>query len=175
MSVIGLFAILFSLFFKRVHVYHGRLYAVWGKGWGGVELGCFFVCSKSCGESTFAHECGHGLQNCIWGPLFPFVIGFPSMIRYWLRTFKTPKTKKTYAGILTLCIILLGALVMLIPFTVFFIIGILIMVYAIIIMFWLFLKEIPQYADNQRPKYDDIWFEGQASQWGERYVATDQI
>lgn len=122
MSTIGLLVILFSLFFKRVRVYHGRLYAVWGKGWGGMALGCFFVCSTSCGEDTFAHECGHGLQNCIWGPLFPFIIGVPSMIRYWYREIKSRKERHI-----------------------------------------------------KLPPYDSIWFEGQATRWGEKYVATDLI
>ena len=122
MSMIGLLVILFSLFFNKVRVYHGRLYAVWGKGWGGLELGCFFICSESSGEHTFAHECGHGLQNCIWGPLFPFVIGIPSMARYWYRYFK----RKNNPGI-------------------------------------------------KLPPYDSIWFEGQATKWGEQYVATDLI
>lgn len=32
MSSIGLIVILFSLPFKRVKTFHGRLYAVWGEG-----------------------------------------------------------------------------------------------------------------------------------------------
>lgn len=122
MSIIGLIVILFSLFFKKVKTYHGRLYAVWGERWGGVELGCFFVCSKT-GEydSLMAHECGHTLQNCIWGPLMPFVVCIPSAIRYWYREFKYHKKG-------------------LIPPT----------------------------------KYDDIWFEEQATKWGNKYILTNK-
>ena len=45
------------------------------------------------------HECGHGIQNCIWGPLMIFVVCIPSATRYWYREFKyhrkglTPPTK----------------------------------------------------------------------------------
>jgi hypothetical protein len=45
------------------------------------------LCDENAGEHTMAHECGHGLQNCIWGPLFPFVIAIPSAVRYWYREF----------------------------------------------------------------------------------------
>ena len=31
------------------------------------------------------HEFGHTFQNCLLGPLFPFMVAIPSAIRYWLR------------------------------------------------------------------------------------------
>lgn len=123
MSLIGLIVILISLPFGRVKTFHGRLYAVWGEGWGGMELGCFFVCSKSAQyDSLMAHECGHTLQNCIWGPLMPFVVCIPSAVRYWYREFKYHRKKLT-------------------PPT----------------------------------KYDDIWFEGQATEWGKKYILTNKL
>ena len=70
-----------------------------GKNWGGVELGMFFLCDNSNSESTMWHEHGHAIQNCFWGPLFPFVIAIPSAIRYKYRELKylkkgiTPPTK----------------------------------------------------------------------------------
>lgn len=66
MSMIGLIVVLFSLLFKRDHICHGGLYAAWSKRWGGIELGCFFVCSEDSGEHTFNHECGHELHNYLW-------------------------------------------------------------------------------------------------------------
>jgi hypothetical protein len=123
MSLIGLVVILFSLPFKKVHTYHGRLYATWGRGWGGMELGCFFVCGEDCQyDSLMSHECGHTIQNCIWGPLMPFVVCIPSAFRYWYREFKYHRKNLT-------------------PPT----------------------------------KYDDIWFEGQATEWGKKYVLTDKF
>lgn len=69
----------------------GATYFVIGEGWGGVSLGCFFFCSKGANEHTKNHEFGHSLQNCIWGPLFPFVIAIPSAIRYWKFTTNAKK------------------------------------------------------------------------------------
>ena len=123
MSLIGLIVILFSLPFKKVHTYHGRLYATWSRGWGGMELGCFFVCGEDCQyDSLMSHECGHTIQNCIWGPLMPFVVCIPSAFRYWYREFKYHRKNLT-----------------------------------------------PPTA------YDDIWFEGQATEWGKKYILTDKF
>lgn len=123
MSFIGLLVIAALAPFKKVHKYHGRLYAVVGTGWGGVNFGCFFVCGDDCQyDSLMSHECGHSLQNIIWGPLFPFVVSIPSAIRYWYRELKYERKGK-----------------------------------------------------NPPTAYDDIWFEGQASAWGAKYVLTDRI
>lgn len=93
----------------------GAIYFVVGNsGWGGVSLGMFFFCSPSSKQDTKDHEFGHTLQNCIWGPLFPFVIGIPSMIRCY-------NFNRNQA------------------------------------------KGIPNEED-----YDAIWFEGQATKWGEK-------
>lgn len=119
----GIIVILLAAPLGRVKVFHGRLYAVIGEGWGGVELGCFFVIGKDC-DGCRAHETGHGLQNIIWGPLYIFVIGIPSAIRYWYREF----------------------------------------IYATNYEKW-----------KKLPNYDSIWFEGQATRWGEKYVVTDRI
>jgi hypothetical protein len=54
------------------------------------------LCDENAGEHTMAHECGHGLQNCIWGPLFPFVIAIPSAVRYWYREFLHKHNKAKY-------------------------------------------------------------------------------
>lgn len=54
-----------------------------GKGWGGVSLGAFALCSEDAGEYVRMHEFGHSLQNCAMGPVWPFAVGIPSAIRYW--------------------------------------------------------------------------------------------
>ena len=87
MTTIGLVVLLVTLPFGKFEIYHGRIYKRIGKNWGGVELGCFFLCDNSADEYILAHESGHGLQNCLWGPLMPFVICIPSAIRYWYREF----------------------------------------------------------------------------------------
>jgi hypothetical protein len=48
-------------------------------------------------EYTKQHEVGHSVQNCFFGPLMPFIVSIPSVIRYWYRRIrreigKPPKT-----------------------------------------------------------------------------------
>ena len=86
-----------------------------GKNWGGLELGIVFLVNKNSSMHTRNHEHGHALQNCLWGPLMPFVISIPSAIRYWVREFQQRQGKV--------------------------------------------LKP-----------YDSIWFEGQATQWGQTFM-----
>ena len=69
------------------------------------------------GTRTRPHEFGHSLQNCLWGPLFPFVIAIPSATRYWYRDISAKKGNK--------------------PTT----------------------------------DYDAVWFEGQATEWGNKYIS----
>lgn len=72
------------------HIYYGRPYIVIGERWGGFSAGCFFfVCRQSRHDNHVrSHECGHGLQNALFGPLFPFIIAIPSAIRYWYLSIK---------------------------------------------------------------------------------------
>lgn len=151
---------------KKPQKHAGCTYFNVGKSWGGIELGCFFLTDSSNSTHTKNHEFGHSLQNCLWGPLFPFVVCIPSAIRYWLREFKTQKSKKLYAAMLTVCLIVVGICITLIPFVIFDILGYLVMMYAVVICLWLFGKEIPQYASGKYIPYDKIWFEGQATEWG---------
>lgn len=92
---------------------HGWSYYVEvGEHWGGFEMGMFFLCQKGASTHTKNHEFGHGLQNCLWGPLFPIVVVIPSAIRYHYRNWRTK-------------------------------------------------RGLPNNTE-----YDDIWFEGQATEWG---------
>lgn len=56
--------------------------------WGGLELGLFFITSRNPSLHIKNHEHGHAIQNAIFGPIFPFLIGIPSAIRYWYRELK---------------------------------------------------------------------------------------
>ena len=90
MSLIGLIVMIIP--FGKYHTFHGRWYKTVGKDWGGLDLGCFFLCGENCQyEQLLGHEAGHGLQNIIWGPLFPFVIAIPSAIRYWYYEYQWRK------------------------------------------------------------------------------------
>lgn len=55
------------------------------ESWGGADLGCMYIRDTTSSESVDRHEVGHSYQNCILGPLFPFIVAIPSAIRYWDR------------------------------------------------------------------------------------------
>ena len=69
----------------KPHRFGYTFYFKVGKNWGGLELGALFITDANPSKHTLYHEHGHGFQNLWWGPLFPFVIGIPSAIRYWYR------------------------------------------------------------------------------------------
>ena len=56
-----------------------------GINWGGSEFGICFVKAGDEGDRICRHEFGHGIQNCIYGPLTPIIINLPSSARYWYR------------------------------------------------------------------------------------------
>ena len=64
-----------------------------GKGWGGFEMGWFFVCGKDTGTKTKNHEIGHMIQNATVGGFKMLAYSVVSMARYWwsqIATLKTP-------------------------------------------------------------------------------------
>ena len=65
-----------------------------GSGWGGINLGPVIVVSKTTADSTLDHELGHGIQNCYFGFLMPFVVGIPSLLRATRRTILASKGVK---------------------------------------------------------------------------------
>lgn len=68
-----------------------------GNNWGGLELGIVFLTDKTSNVYIKDHEHGHALQNCYFGPLFPFVIAIPSAIRYWYREYLVRSGKKKWS------------------------------------------------------------------------------
>lgn len=95
MTIIGALVVgcikIYGLFAKKTFKLkkHGYCYYLnIGKSWGGIELGMFFLTDSRDSNATKWHEHGHGIQNCFWGPLMPFVICIPSATRYWYREFK---------------------------------------------------------------------------------------
>lgn len=59
-----------------------------GRRWGGFNLGMFFLTNEKPSKTTLCHEFGHGIQNCYFGWLMPFIVTIPSAIRYWYRTIR---------------------------------------------------------------------------------------
>lgn len=116
MTLIGACAALVLKIQGRKAQKHGWCYYYeCGRNWGGVNFGLVFLTSDNPSEHTKNHEHGHALQNCIWGPLMPFVIAIPSAIRYWTRVFQQKQGKEL-------------------------------------------------------EPYDAIWFEGQATKWGDAFM-----
>lgn len=71
--------------------FHYLIYFEVGSGWGGFELGAFFVVNKNPSLHILQHESGHGLQNIMLGVFMPFIVSIPSCIRYWWREYKMRK------------------------------------------------------------------------------------
>lgn len=174
MTLIGLVVSLVLLIAGYKPKKHGWCYYFEvGVGWGGLELGVIFLTSETSSKSTRNHEHGHALQNCIWGPLFPFVVSIPSAIRYWLRECKDKKRKELFATVLCSVLLCIAASLLIVSFvaeTVWLIIvaSMFILCFAVIYA-WLMCKEIPLY-DNGFVPYDSVWFEGQASKWGNLFI-----
>lgn len=171
MSLIGCIVFLALMIVGyRPKRFYDRLYIEVGNNWGGVELGPWFLTDKSVGLHTRQHESGHGFQNTILGPFMPFVVCIPSAVRYWLREFRTSKGRLLYSIILTTILFLIGIalLILGIGFHIVWlaILGGAFTAYVLILGTWLIFIERPKYKENSWPKYDDIWFEHQASEWG---------
>ena len=87
---------------RRRHVERNQVVAFYfkvGKSWGGLELGGLFITDSTPSLHTLCHEHGHGFQNCLWGILYPFVIGIPSAIRYWYREYLVRCRNKKYSDL----------------------------------------------------------------------------
>ena len=142
-----------------------------GENWGGVELGGFFLCDKHSPLETKYHECGHSLQNMIWGPLMPFVVCLPSAARYWLFNFNSPLARAIYVSLLLLAGIVFstsGAVIFALigGFKTIVILFEVLRMYFISLTIWLNVFQLPQFYKNNYPDYDKVWFEGQATEWG---------
>ena len=141
-----------------------------GENWGGINFGGFFLCCRNSSIDTKYHECGHGIQNMIWGPFMPFIICLPSAARYWLFNFNSPIKRAAYISFLLLAIIfittggavafaLIGGLKALV------IICEVLRMYGVLLVIWLNACELPKFYHNS-PNYYAIWFEKQATRWG---------
>lgn len=98
MTILGLFVTLFAIIFRKGRVRRNgySIITVFGGNWGGLSLGAFSFCGNYSEsywyfEEVRCHEFGHSLQGLIWGPLFIFVIGIPSVCRYLYYTIVTSR------------------------------------------------------------------------------------
>lgn len=145
-----------------------------GENWGGVSFGPFaFYCHNS-NMDTIYHECGHSIQNMIWGPLMPFVICIPSAARYWLFRLNSPIKRALFvAGIMVAAILLTtsGACIfaMIGGFKAIVIAFEVIRLYFLSLVIWLNVFQLPQFYNSNYPDYDKVWFENQATRWGSKF------
>lgn len=177
MTIIGALAVLVLLITgHKIEKFNNRLYIKVGKRWGGVSLGCFFLTDSYPTLHIKQHESGHGIQNIILGPFMPFVVCFPSAIRYWVMEMRDYRTKWSFVcALISICIMIstvllsLGIICNILTCT---ILGSIVGIYTLFMIIWLFIFEVPKYK-NGNPSYDSIWFEGSASKLGEKYFPED--
>lgn len=67
--------------------------------WGGCEMGLCFLRDQKSRSSVDAHEFGHTFQNCLLGPLFPFIVAIPSASRWWARELNKNKKFAPYDSV----------------------------------------------------------------------------
>lgn len=67
--------------------------------WGGCEMGLMFLRDWKSSNRINRHEFGHTMQNCIFGPLMPFLVCIPSATRYWIRTLFPKKVSTPYDSV----------------------------------------------------------------------------
>ena len=150
------------------------VYIQTGKNWGGVNFGPFYFCCENATMRTKLHEAGHGIQNMIWGPLFPFLVAIPSITRCGLRLCKTHLTKSLFNLfylLIALIVTTAGAVIfgpVIDGFKWLTIVFEVLRLYFLCVSIWMSVLEIPKY-DKGYVEYDSIWFEGQATLWGYKY------
>lgn len=175
MTTIGLLAALCLIITgHKPQLFHHYIYFEIGKNWGGVNLGPVFLVAKDPTLHIKQHESGHGIQNIVLGPLMPFLVCIPSVVRYWLR--EMAYKKKLGSFLLSLFAILLIGLVLLIGVSSTGILGasipmLFLYIYYCIIYIWTASTEGPKYEKQNWPEYDAIWFEGSATKLGEKYFS----
>lgn len=140
-----------------------------GQNWGGSEFGLFFIGSECMGDYIKSHEAGHGIQNCYYGPLMPFLVCIPSAVRYWMRNMPTIAKKKVFVFVLNLVCLVISIVLICISVTWLTYIAIFFLIYMIMICYWLSFIEIPKYKNGNSPYYDDVWFEGEATYIGTKW------
>ena len=155
----------------KPHRFHWYIYFPVTDGWG-LEGGPFFISSRQESLSLKQHEAGHGIQNLIFGPFTILFITIPSAFRFWFREMSGETKKTIYVFATTFLTSVIG--IGIISWGVFFgimwlwILGAAWSAYFLLVCCVWQAHEIPKYNKFPQPFYDSVWFEGQASNWGEK-------
>lgn len=142
-----------------------------GHNWGGVCLGPFIFLDEECDElDSKTHEAGHSLFQALpLGPLFPFVVGLPSMLRYYLFDYNNKKQREEFSMVVVSIGVLVGLILSFIGIyfhiLALIIIGAIIIGYAAVIAIWIFGFELNR-MESSNYGYYSIWFEKYASKCG---------
>jgi hypothetical protein len=78
-----------------------------GECWGGLCLGPFQFVNKYATNKIKDHEYGHSIQNILFGPLFLFIVGIPSLVRCYLYNHKQTAKQLEYISFVCLIFLLL--------------------------------------------------------------------
>lgn len=160
----------------KPHKFYNSVYFRVGDNWGGFEMGPFFIIDKQGDLPTKQHEAGHGIQNIVLGPLMPFVVSIPSATRWWLFWFNTQKQRYIFGSILSAVIGIIGLVGIILGavFNLLFliIIGGIFFAYAIFLVIWLMVFEIPKYTGYV--DYYSAWFESGTHKFGASYIGAQR-
>lgn len=98
MTLIGCIVsmVLIALGYKPIKNRYGWYFIVGGDWGGALDLGPASIVCENPTEHLLQHEFGHAVQNCYYGPAFPFIVAIPSAIRYWYREYLVCSGKKQY-------------------------------------------------------------------------------
>lgn len=81
---------------KKIDFFKGAFIGYHNNNWGGISLGVFILISNNKDDkwlfNTKIHEYGHTIQSLLLGPLYPFIIGIPSLV--WCNAKKYIKLRK---------------------------------------------------------------------------------
>lgn len=143
-------------------------------GWG-LNLGLVAIVPKDFNFNTNCHEFGHCLQACLFGPIMPFIIAIPSVVRFWFRKQKSYDDKDGFLAVLHLVCIVCGCIISVVgsAFQCVWLIalGVLILIYSfVVVQLWLRGIELAKYKNGQNPSYYDVWFERNATDCGKKCI-----
>lgn len=146
-----------------------------GDCWGGLNLGIVFLTDKTPSTHTKNHEHGHGLQNCYFGPLTPFIVVIPSAYRYWLRECDY-KNMNVFSWVVFGAGALIASALIIVSYLCntywLFILAMILLAYFAIITVWALGFEIPKYEDGKYVDYDDFWAEADATKRGTEFIES---
>lgn len=177
MTFVGLVVSLVLIITKHKPKKFGwNIYFNVGKNWGGLELGPIFLTDTDDDFEIKCHEHGHGFQNIIMGPFFPLIVGLRSATRYWLYEIRSWKNKVIFCVVLCLCALaIVGILFGFgVAFNVLWLLALSECLFGYVGWFfiWLCFTELPDFKERPYPIYDSFWVEGQATEWGKRFISN---